>query len=259
MAGNIKIIEPSSNFQKVSKDIIFNQEIDPLTLGIYVKIIALGKKWELNIGRFASLMNMSEDRVRKAFAKLEAAGYLRRERARDEHNRFIGWNYEVSTIPFSDMEVSRHPENPDVGNFRNTENSGVYNRDNKDNRDIKVGNRDNNTTPHFDFRSQLLMIGVSEKTADAWLAVRKMNRAANTEVAFDGIVREINKTGLPAEECIRTAAERSWRGFKAEWMQPRTPNPQAPFPRQESVFEHNARIAENIRKSLMGGTPYDEQ
>ena len=242
MAGNIKVFEPSSNFQKVSKDIIFNQEIDPLTLGIYVKIIALGKKWELNIGRFASLMNMSEDRVRKAFAKLEVAGYLRRERARDEHNRFIGWNYEVSTIPFSDMEVSRHPENPDVGNFRNTENSEVYNRDNKDNRDIKVGNRDNNNTPHFDFRSQLLMLGVSEKTADAWLAVRKMNRAANTEVAFEGIVREINKTGLPAEECIRTAAERSWRGFKAEWMQPKTPTPQAPRPRQESVYEHNARV-----------------
>lgn len=257
MAGNIKVFEPSSNFQKVSKDIIFNQEIDPLTLGIYVKIITLGKKWELNIGRFASMVNMSEDRVRKAFAKLEAAGYLRRERARDEHNRFIGWNYEVSTITFSEIEISRHPENPDVGNFRNTENSGAYNRDNKDNRDIKEGNRDNNIS-RFDFRQSLLSLGVSEKTADAWLAVRKMNRAANTEVAFEGIVREINKTGLPAEECIRTAAERSWRGFKAEWMQPRTPNPQAPFPRQESIFEANARIAENIARSYQNN-PYDEQ
>ena len=109
---------------------------------------------------------------------------------------------------------------------------------NKDNR--KDSSKNNNI--NFDFRSQLLMLGVSEKTADAWLAVRKMNRAANTEVAFEGIVREINKTGLPAEECIRTAAERSWRGFKAEWMQPKTPTPQASRPRQESVYEHNARV-----------------
>ena len=125
---------------------------------------------------------------------------------------------------------------------------------NKDNR--KDSSKNNNI--NFDFRSQLLMLGVSEKTADAWLAVRKMNRAANTEVAFEGIVREINKTGLPAEECIRTAAERSWRGFKAEWMQPRTPNPQAPFHRQESIFEANARIAENIARSYQNN-PYDEQ
>lgn len=110
---------------------------------------------------------------------------------------------------------------------------------NKDNR--KDSSKKNNIID-FDFRSQLLMLGVSEKTADAWLAVRKMNRAANTEVAFEGIVREINKTGLPAEECIRTAAERSWRGFKAEWIQPKTPTPQAPRPRQESVYEHNARV-----------------
>lgn len=114
---------------------------------------------------------------------------------------------------------------------------------NKDNR--KDSSKKNNIID-FDFRSQLLMLGVSEKTADAWLAVRKMNRAANTEVAFEGIVREINKTGLPAEECIRTAAERSWRGFKAEWMQPKTPTPQAPRPRQESVYEHNARVWSEI-------------
>lgn len=143
MAGNIKIIEPTSNFQKVSKGIIFNPEIDPFTLGIYVKVIALGKRWELNLGRFAEMMKMSEDRIRKAFAKLETAGYLRRERSRNDKNQFIGWNYQISTEPFPDMGVSRPSENPDVGDSRPSENREVYNRDIKENRDINKNNEDN--------------------------------------------------------------------------------------------------------------------
>ena len=46
MAGNITIIEPRENFQKVAKDVILNKEIDVLTLGVYVRVLCLGKKWE---------------------------------------------------------------------------------------------------------------------------------------------------------------------------------------------------------------------
>lgn len=53
---------------------------------------------------------------------------------------------------------------------------------------------------------------------------------------------------------------KDWKAAVRTWEANRKTQPrQAYQPRQESVFEHNARIAENIRKSLMGGTPYDEQ
>ena len=39
MAGNITIIEPRENFQKVAKDVILNKEIDVLTLGVYVRVL----------------------------------------------------------------------------------------------------------------------------------------------------------------------------------------------------------------------------
>ena len=43
MAGNISVIEPEDNFQKVSKDIIFNKEISALALGVLSRFSHLGR------------------------------------------------------------------------------------------------------------------------------------------------------------------------------------------------------------------------
>ena len=58
---------------------------------------------------------------------------------------------------------------------------------------------------------------MTAEVADAWLKVRHNKRASNTKIAFDGIAREIAKTGAPADDCIRMAVERSWQGFRADW------------------------------------------
>lgn len=81
-----------------------------------------------------------------------------------------------------------------------------------------------NITPisPFDFLDALKSIGVSESVARDWLAVRKTKRATNTKTAFERIKAEIAKSGRSADECIRTAAEKSWQGFQADWM-PRVP------------------------------------
>lgn len=50
------------------------------------------------------------------------------------------------------------------------------------------------------------------------MAVRRSKRATNSRIAFEGIKREIEKSGHTAEECARMAVENSWQGFRAEWM-----------------------------------------
>lgn len=80
----------------------------------------------------------------------------------------------------------------------------------------------NKNTKAFDFLEALKSIGVSESVARDWLAVRKTKRATNTKTAFERIKAEIAKSGRSADECIRTAAEKSWQGFQADWM-PRVP------------------------------------
>ena len=71
----------------------------------------------------------------------------------------------------------------------------------------------------FDFRGELIALGVNPQTADDWMAVRKAKKAANTQTAFNILKAQIEKAGAPAEECIALAVEKSWQGFRADWFQ----------------------------------------
>jgi hypothetical protein len=82
------------------------------------------------------------------------------------------------------------------------------------------------------------------------MEVRKAKGAANTETSFKSIEREILKSGLPADECIRVAVENSWRGFKAEWVL----NQQRASARPSgkvSVLENNMAVAEELLRMQM--------
>jgi hypothetical protein len=87
-------------------------------------------------------------------------------------------------------------------------------------------------------RSALLAAGVTAEVADAWLAVRKAKKAVNTELAWKAIEREIQKSGRSADECIRFSAERSWAGFKADWLKEedtrKSPSSPTPSPKNAS-------------------------
>ncbi len=121
MAGNIIIIEPLDNFQKVSKDIIYNQEVDALTLGIYVKILCLGKEWELNIKGLSSVLQLSDARIKVALSKLEKVGYIKRVHVQGQDGRFIGFDYHIGATPFPEDErtdlVFTHSRKGDVTNL----------------------------------------------------------------------------------------------------------------------------------------------
>ena len=126
---------------------------------------------------------------------------------------------------------------------------------NKNNNNISMRTREDK----FDFRAGLLALGVTEETADAWLDVRKRAKAVNSELALRDIAAEIEKAaadGWTAEDCIRRAAAKSWRGFEAAWIKPKQPggNP-TPNPRPyESAYTHNARVL-----AAMFGTDPDTQ
>jgi hypothetical protein len=105
----------------------------------------------------------------------------------------------------------------------------------------------------FDFKKSLLEIGVSPQVAEDWLKVRKAKKAANTETAFKRIQEEIELSGLSADECITIAVERSWQGFKAEWVANyQRQSPQRPTGRRAvSVLENNKMVAEELLRMQM--------
>ena len=241
MAGNIKIIEPKDNFQKVSKDIIFNDCVDALTLGIYVKILTLGKKWELNIKGLASVLRLSDAKIKYSLNLLEKVGYIRRVHIQGDNGRFVGFDYYVGAVPFPEDErtdlvathSSNHPKNQPLENPTDGKTNGRKNQLMENQGDINreyTANRNNTTNEdtkvytssrpaRFDFYKALRELGVSQEVADAWMQVRKAKKAVNTEIAFNAIAKEIAKAGKPADTCIRLAVEKSWCGFKAEWLE----------------------------------------
>lgn len=104
----------------------------------------------------------------------------------------------------------------------------------------------------FDFKKSLLEIGVTPQVAEDWLKVRKAKKAANTETAFKRIQKEIELSGLSADECITIAVERSWQGFKAEWISNyQRPSPPRPSGRKVSVLENNMMVAEELLRMQM--------
>ncbi len=105
----------------------------------------------------------------------------------------------------------------------------------------------------FDFKKSLLEIGVSPQVAEDWLKVRKAKKAANTKTAFERIHTEIMLSGMSADECIRIAVERSWQGFKAEWVDNcrRQQPPRSAGRRGVSVLDNNRAVAEELMRMSM--------
>lgn len=103
--GNIKVVEPMDDYKKIHKSIIKNKNIDCTTLGIYVKIVVLGAEWQLNIKGLASVLDLSDARVRKSIGILEREGYIKRI-ANHHNGKLDGWIYEVYPMPLDEMQCS---------------------------------------------------------------------------------------------------------------------------------------------------------
>tara|TARA_R110000822_G_scaffold17244_6_gene58283 strand:- start:1168 stop:1905 length:738 start_codon:yes stop_codon:yes gene_type:complete len=70
----------------------------------------------------------------------------------------------------------------------------------------------------FTFKNALLELGVNDKIIGDFLKVRKTKKAVNSETAFNAITNQIALTNKSANEIITICVERSWSGFKAEWI-----------------------------------------
>lgn len=133
----------------------------------------------------------------------------------------------------------------DGGSMPGIPGGGICGRPNNKEKENKEENNGYNIPREFDFRSALIGLGVAPETADAWLAVRRKARATNSKIAFDAVAREIGKTGMFAEDCIRIAVERSWRGFEADWILKKG---RTQAPRYESPEVRTMRALRNLQE-----------
>ena len=61
-------------------------------------------------------------------------------------------------------------------------------------------------------------LGYNESLVKEWFEVRKLKKLKNTETALTGFNNEVLKTNKPINEILKTCVEKSWGGFKNEWL-----------------------------------------
>lgn len=95
--------------------------------------------------------------------------------------------------------------------------------------------------------AELKAEGVDEVVAQDWLRVRKEKKAPLTETAWASVKREAQLAKLTPAQAVKMAAENSWQGFKASWVDRPTTKGRQPT---ESNFARERR--ERVH-SLTGG------
>jgi hypothetical protein len=92
--------------------------------------------------------------------------------------------------------------------------------------------------------------GVADSVWQDWLILRKTKRAAVTQSAVDGIVREATKAGISLQEALETCCMRGWSGFKAQWLKDKG--------EQKSFAEKDYDFKRARWEAMTGRTPGQE-
>lgn len=73
------------------------------------------------------------------------------------------------------------------------------------------------SAPKFNFKNELLSLGVDKDVLEDWLTVRKKKKASNTKTALTKILNQIAKTDLSVHQAIEYSCANDWKGFEAQW------------------------------------------
>lgn len=111
------------------------------------------------------------------------------------------------------LEQEAEKNNDDKKQCHETSHNVTLDKDKDKDKDIKAKSK------KFNFKAELIELGVTHQHADDWLQVRKAKNAANTKTAFDAFLAEVELTGKDHDYAVRIAVENGWRGFKANWLQ----------------------------------------
>lgn len=72
----------------------------------------------------------------------------------------------------------------------------------------------------FDFKKELISLGVNNQVASDFMILRKSKKAVNSNTAFSMLKKEIEKSNKPAQQCIEISILRNWQTYKHEWDKP---------------------------------------
>lgn len=159
---------------------------------------------------------LSVSQIRTSIKKLKSTGELASSsHARHSVITIVGYESYQSLDKLNDNEITlkSHRVDTEIATNKNVK------------KEKKVKNKDiAEQAPKFNFKAELINLGVDKELVSDWLAVRRKKKASNTKTAFNTLVNQITKSGLGAQEAIRIATSKSWGGFEANWVKSNNSN-----------------------------------
>ena len=94
----------------------------------------------------------------------------------------------------------------------NSKGKGNSNSKGKDN------SKEEDNAPFSFFNFLLSELNCDKQLLKDWIQVRAKKKAANTQTSADLFIKQVKKSKLTADQILTECIERSWAGFKDEWL-----------------------------------------
>lgn len=115
-----------------------------------------------------------------------------------------------------------------------------------------IGESDKPT--RFMFNKELLNLGCDKDLVVEYMAHRKKKGGSNGKIAFDGLIREQQKSGLDLGSVLRICIERGWRGFEASWL-----NNQSGYQQSTPQSRQTPSMADYMQREAMRDITPEQQ
>lgn len=115
--------------------------------------------------------------------------------------------------------IYNNTTNVDIINNSENENSKNQELENSENeKRKKVAQKKEKSFTKVQFKNALVELGADVGHIEDWFKVRISKRAQFTETALNAFIGECNKNNFPVADAVKLCAERSWQGFKYQWI-----------------------------------------
>jgi hypothetical protein len=191
------------------------------------------------------LLRISNDEWQVTKAQFIARGFI------NSDNEILNWDKRQFASDTSKNRVAAHRErkknecNGDV-TLQKQESNAL------DTEQIQNRTDTDKKTKPLSPRALLEAENISSNLIDDWLKVRKAKNQPLTDTALKATKRESEKAGISLEAAITICCERSWAGFKAEYLVNQTSG-------KASIAEQNKASTEAAKKRLFGTMPTEKE
>lgn len=168
----------TKDFTIISNTALRDTRLGSIERGLYCTMMSMAEDWNFSIRGFASIMPDGVTKISSALKKLEALGYLRRERQYVD-GKIIDWIYYIYDEPYE----------PDSSDVENPENSALQDTGSQDAENLDTENL-NQGQSHLEKPNDNIISRKEKSKKEISRDQESIHQSADADGQTDGYIRE---------------------------------------------------------------------